>query len=341
MKEIIESIQKKLTGKPEDDTKFILEQLEQYRDNKEICDELYKILFTLLPKDVQNNFVANVNQKMFEERITEIQELVKDGQNERALKYLDRAIEKIEKVHEDEKNKYMTFHSPFEAYFYAIQRDKNDKKFITSAVVDFGTYYKFRGIVLNNLKRFEEAEAEFVESLEWNPMDYETIFEYARCLFNLKKYDEFYDLNLATLKTAYTNYAIACCYHNLGLYYTTKGTKNDDTTAFNLISLSIIFAETDYAYKDLNTLCEKYTWKKELANEKDINSTLRKTGIPGAPSEDLLQLLIAIARRFIGVQDQFALDVFRTIYALTHDDETLKYIKAGERAMTEKMMKKQ
>lgn len=85
----------------------------------------------------------------------------------------------------------MTFHSPFEAYFYAIQRDKNDKKFITSAVVDFGTYYKFRGIVLNNLNRFEEAEAEFVESLEWNPMDYETIFEYARCLFNLKKYDEF------------------------------------------------------------------------------------------------------------------------------------------------------
>ena len=204
MKEIIESIQKKLTGDEEKDTKFIIEQMEVYRDNKEVTDELYKILFSLLPQDLQNKFVSNVNQKMFEERIKEIQELVVDGQNERALKYLDRAIEKIDKVYEDEKNKYMTFHTPFEAYFYAIHRDKDDKKFITSATVDFGTYHKFRGIVLNNLKRFEEAEGEFVESLKWNPMDYEAIFEYAKCLFNLKKYEEFYNFNLETLKTAYT-----------------------------------------------------------------------------------------------------------------------------------------
>lgn len=341
MKEIIESIKKKLTGNNEEDTKFVLEQMDVYRDNKEIMDELYVVLFSLLPQNLQDNFVSNVNQKMFEERIKEIQELVVDGQNERALKYLDRTIEKIEKVYEDDKNKYMTFHTPFEAYFYAIHRDKDDKKFITSAVVDFGTYYKFRGIVLNNLKRFEEAEGEFVESLKWNPMDYETIFEYAKCLFNLKKYEEFYNFNLETLKNAYTNYAIANCYHNLGLYYTTKDTKEDDKIAFSLISMSIMFDETDYAYKDLNTLCEKYTWKKELAGEKDITAALKKTGIPSAPSQELLQLLVSIARRFIGVQDQFAVDVFKIIYNLTHDETTLKFIRAGERAISEKMGKKQ
>ena len=341
MKEIIESIQKKLTGDTEKDTKFLIEQMEVYRDNKEVTDELYKILFTMLPQDLQNKFVSNVNQKMFEERIKEIQELVANGQNERALKYLDRAIEKIDKVYEDDKNRYMTFHTPFEAYFYAIHRDKEDKKYITSAVVDFGTYHKFRGIVLNNLKRFEEAEADFVESLKWNPMDYEAIFEYAKCLFNLKKYEEFYKLNLDTLKTAYTNYAIACCYHNFGLYYTTKGTKEDDKIAFGLISMSIMFEETDYAYKDLNTLCEKYNWKKQLSDDNEITEALKKSGLPTAPSQELLQLLVSIARRFIGVQDQFAIDVFKIIYALTHDETTLKYIKAGERAISEKMANKQ
>ena len=268
----------------------------------------------------------------------EIQELIADKQYERSLKYLDMAIDKLDQIHEDDNNIYMTFHDPFEAYLYAYNReDKNTlKKLIKNAPMDFGVYYKFRGLILNELNRYDEAETAFVESLKWNPLDFEAVFGYANSLYGLKKYDEYLKLNIETLDKAYINYVIASCYHNIGKYYLTKNTKEDDVKAYNIISYSIAFAETDYAYKDLDTICVKYKMEKTLAKEKDVFDTLKKENIQTGPSEKLVKQLIDIARSFIGKQDQFALQVFKVIYKLTHDEITLEYIKAGERAIAAK-----
>ena len=46
--------------------------------------------------------------------------------------------------------------------------------------------------------------------------------------------------------------------------------------------------------------------------------------------------LIGIAQRFMNVNDEFALQVYRLIYQLTHDDITLEYIKAGEKIVASK-----
>lgn len=335
MKEIIDSIRAKLTDDKEANTKMLLEELEKNKNNKEVVNEIYKMLYETLPEDLQNNFVKNINQEKFQERMKEIQELIADKQYDRSLKYLDMAIDKLEQIHEDDNNIYMTFHDPFTAYLYAYNReDKAEmKKIIKNAPVDFGVYYKFKGLILNELKRFAEAEEAFVESLKWNPLDFETVFGYAKALYELKKYDEFLKLNRDTLDMAYMNYAIASCYHNIGKYYLTKNTKEDDIKAYNIISYSISFSETDYAYKDLDDICVKYKMPKELAKEKDVFNTLKSEDIQPGPSEKLVRQLIDIARSFIGKQDKFALQVFKVIYQLTHDEITLEYIKAGERAI--------
>lgn len=335
MKEIIESIKKGYTGDYETDTQYLLSQMDKYKDNQPVIKEIYKLLYELLPQNIKDNFVRSINQKKFEERLREIQELVSNKQFKRALDYLDMAIEKIEKVYEDDKNVYMTFHNPFEAYYYSVIREDKTKT-IKNAELDFGTFYKFRGIILDNLKRYEEAEADLLESFKWNPLDFEAIFEYAECLYNQKKYEEFLKYNLDTLKHAFTNYAIAMCYHNIGLYYMAKGTKKDDFIAYDVISYSISFEETDYAYRDLNTICEKYKMKKELAKQEDIFACLKKNKLPLSPNEELVMRLIGIAQRFMNVNDEFALQVYRLIYQLTHDDITLEYIKAGEKIVASK-----
>ena len=335
MKEIIESIKNGYTGDTEKDTQYLLAQMEKYKDNQPVIREIYKLLYELLPQDIKDNFVKTINQDKFEERLHEIQDLVLNKDYKRALDYLDMAIEKIDKVYEDDKYVYMTFHNPFEAYYYAtIREDKS--KIIKNSTLDFGVYHKFRGIILNNLKRYEEAEADFVESLKWNPLDFETIFEYADALYQQKKYEEFYDFNIKTLKNAYTNYAIAMCYHNIGLYYMAKNTKKDDFIAYDVISYSISFAETDYAYRDLNTICEKYKMKKELAKQDDIFACLKKNKLPLSPDEELVMNLIGIAQRFMNLNDEFALQVYKLVYQLTHDEITLQYIKAGERIIQAK-----
>ncbi|MCR5308461.1 MAG: hypothetical protein K6E24_05655, partial [bacterium] len=163
MKEIIESIQKNLTGDSEKDTPYLLEQLEKYRDNIAVSNEIYKMLFDTLPKNLQENFVSNIKQSKFEQRLRETQELVVNKKYQKALDYLDMAIEHIHPVYEDEKYVYKTYHNPLDAYISAINRE-DKTKLVKNSELDFGVFHKFRGIILYNLGRLEEAEKEFVES---------------------------------------------------------------------------------------------------------------------------------------------------------------------------------
>ena len=339
MEEIIESLKKGYVGDTEKDTKYLLEQMDKYKDNPKVLNEIYKLLFELLPDDLQHTFVRNINQEKFEIRLKEIQELVVNKEYKRALEYLDMSIQHIEPVYEDEKNVYKSFHSPLDAYLYANMRE-DKSKFVTNSKLDFGVFHKFRGIILKNLGKLEEAEAEFVESFKWNNLDREAIIEYADVLFQLKKYDEFLKFNLDQVKIAYDLYFIAQIYHNIGLYYTTKGTKEADIDAFNIISYSITFAETDYAFRDLNTICEKYHLKKEIAPEEEVKKTFEKEKLPVAPDMDLIKFLIDTARKFIGVNDEFALNTFKIIYAITQDDITKQFIEAGEKVVQEKRIQK-
>lgn len=335
MKEIIEGIKKGYTGDTQKDTEYLLAQLEKYKDNQAVIKEIYKLLFELLPKDQQNKLVGNINREKFDERMVEIQELVEHKSYERALNYLDLTIEHIDKVYEDDKYVYKTFHNSFEAYYYASTRE-DKTKLVKNAEIDFGTYHKFRGIVLNNLNRYEEAEKDFLESFKWNPVDFEAVYEYANTLYGLKKYDEFYQYNIDAIKKSFTNYAIACGYHNLGLYYMLDDNKEKDFLAYCLISYSISFAETENAFRDLNTLCEKYNWRKELAKEEDVFKTLKENNISLAPDFELTKFLVDTAKKFMGVNDEFALYVFKLIYQLTHDEITKEYIKQGEQVIAAK-----
>ena len=339
MKEIIDAIKNKLTDNKEENVKILLEELEKNKNNKEVHDAIYKMIFENLPENLQGNLVRNINQSKFEERLREIQELIVHKKFEKALDYLDMSIEKIEPVYEDDEFVYKTFHSPFEAYLYGCMREDKTKA-IKNSELDFGVFHKFRGIILNELGRYEEAEAEFVESLKWNSLDFEAIFSYAETLYKLEKYDEFLKLNQDTLKIAYTNYQIAKCIHNIGLYYMSKGDKESDLIAYNIISYSLAFEETDYAYRDLNIVCEKYDMPKRIAKEKDVIKAIKKVKLPEAPDGDLLKLLVGIARSFINVNDEFAVYIFRIIYNLTHDEVAKSYIKAGEAAIQAKRSKK-
>ena len=339
MKETIDAIKKRMTDDKEANTKILLEELEKNKNNKEVHNDILKMIYENLPENLQGNLVRNINQSKFEERLKEIIELITHKKYEKALNYLDMAIEKIEPVYEDDEYVYKTFHSPFEAYLYAKVLYKGDKK-IKNSELDFGVYHKFRGIVLYELKRYEEAEAEFVESFKWNSLDFEAIFSYADTLYKLGKYDEFLKLNLDTIKIAYTNFHIATCYHNIGLYYMSLGTKEGDINAYNIISFSIAFEETEYAYRDLNTICEKYNMPKTIAKQKDVLKTIKKEKLPEAPDSDLLKKLVEMARSFINVNDEFAVYIFNIIYKITHDPVTKEYIKAGEAAIQAKRSKK-
>ena len=75
---------------------------------------------------------------------------------------------------------------------------------------------------------------------------------------------------------------------------------------------------------------------KTLADEKDVRKSLKKINMEPAPDVELVSKLIKIARSFIGKNDKFALDVFKIIYELTHDEITAQYIKAGEQAIRAK-----
>lgn len=335
MKEIIDKIKVNLTDNVEENTKYLLGQLSIYKTNVEVSRAIYKMFFDMLPDDLRLGYLEKLNKDKFDEYLKDTQELLNAKRYEKAVEYLTDSIKYLKPVHEDDNFKYMTFHGPFEAYFYSKTNNIGDKK-ITRADSNYGTYYKFLGIAYKNLSKYKEAQDAFEESLAWNPLDFETIFEYIDLFYITGDYETYLKKSIETLKIAYTNYFIGLCYHNIGKYYMTKNTKEADETAYNVISYSISFSETEYAYRDLNTICEKYKWEKKLADEKDIFKAIKKIKLPEAPDDDLVRNLIEIAQSFMGVNDEFALQTFKLVYKLTHDEITAKYIEAGEKVIADK-----
>ena len=65
MKEIIDAIKNKLTDNKEENVKILLEELEKNKNNKEVHDAIYKMIFENLPENLQGNLVRKIGFQPF------------------------------------------------------------------------------------------------------------------------------------------------------------------------------------------------------------------------------------------------------------------------------------
>ena len=110
-------------------------------------------------------------------------------------------------------------------------------------------------------KKYEQAEAAYMESLKWNPVNAQATFEYLDLIKRLGRKDEYFQRTINAFQIAFRPEHIAMCYRNIGFYYMRRG-KWSAAVNCDLLSLRYDDANEKDIQSELNQICDMYRMNK-------------------------------------------------------------------------------
>ena len=331
--EIMDLIRDGLTGEAEHDLPYLKDQMEKYKEHelaREILRECGRITYELLPAD----------KKAELEEAAKKDDLGLDEQLEKAEFYLykkdfDKAIEIIEPLAEkldmltaaeafqnDSVSEYYCFTELFQEILQ--HQLSGSKKTFRNAPIPFAKVYNRYGIVLVDLKRYEEAGRTLEKSLRWNPIDADTMFEYAETFKLRGDLEKFFEVTKDAFRIAYRPVSVARCYRNLGYYFSEKRLWD--------VAAACIIMSTQYVPNDKNAQSELYYIEhmsgKRIKNPDfdEFRKYAGEYGFPVGADDDILGLAAQFGKHFLNEGRNDMAEYFLTIFYELTDDEQVKAI---------------
>jgi len=218
-----------LTGNNEDDVKYLMKEMEQYKEHElaqEIIRGIGRILYDVMPADkrakidktIENHQLGvnatldeagfQMHQKNFNKALSILESLISKFEDDKGEMVLFR---------NDTVSEYYYFHNPFEELLY--KKLYKPEKTLRQMSEDFGHCYFMYGNLLFELKRYEDAVVALKKAININPVRTEVILEMAEVHKVHKEWHEYLNLTRHCLDFAYTSRHLARCYRNLGYYY--------------------------------------------------------------------------------------------------------------------------
>ena len=226
--QIMNEITSGLTGNSEDDIKYLIDQLEKYKTSEyaeEILRAVGRMIYKLMPDDKKEEvqrFLDNVNLGI-EKTVEEAEFQMYKNNYKKALEIIEPLIKKLEKrgYKDDTINEYHCFDNIFEEIIYKeLFKPTKDVRPIPENYTD--VYFKY-GIILFELKKYDEARKALEKANKYNPISTDILFELSETYKVNKEWDEYLRINNDCLKYAYSSKAIARCYRNYGFYFIEQG----------------------------------------------------------------------------------------------------------------------
>ncbi len=329
---IIEEIKAGLTGEREQDLPYLKEHMDRYKDHelaREILRECGRIMYELLPDETK----AKVDEAMekdfdWEDKLEKVGFYLYRKEFQKALETIEPLAEKLDRLSEggmfenDSVNEYYCFDELFQE---VLQRElSGSEKAFRRASLPFAKVYTWYGIVLMDLRRYEDAGRVLEKAIRWNPTDSNILFEYAESFKARGDIEQFFKLSKDAFQVAFRPASVARCFRNMGYYFTEM--KQWD------LAVACIVLSMQYVQGDKNAQSELY-YIEHAAGRKinmpefdEFRAYADQYGFPTGASETVLHIAANAGAYFLNEGNNDMAKYFLTIYYDLTEDEQVKEI---------------
>ena len=329
--QIMTEITSKLTGDPKVDVKYLMEQGEVYKNHnysKEITRAIGRIIFEIVPDDIRDEFnkVFNNNNLGIEKVLEEANFQLYEKNWDKALKIIESLIKRIEEMNwynDDAVSEYHSFNNFFEEIIYKeIFKPSKKIRGIPENYAD--VYFKY-GIILFELKKYDEAKNALEKANKYNPINVYILFELSEIYKMNKNWDKYLEINKKCLELAYDSTALARCYRNYGFYFVEMDKYEIATVLF---FLSMHFDQNaKIAQSELLYISQKTGKNIKQPDAEEIEKILEDIGLKLGANEIILGIAMSIAFEALNKNNnEIAKHFFEIFYDLTKDEEIKKLI---------------
>lgn len=320
---VITKVFEGLTGNAEKDINYLMDQMEKYKESenaREIIRALGRKLYEILPNDRKseiNRAIGNISDSV-DSTLQEALFQIKLGDCIKAEEILEHLVNDFsEMFKEDDECVYMCFNNPIEHCIY--DNVFKPKKAVRNATIDFEKIYYYYGYCLSENRKTEEAIAALNQSLKYNPVSVQTIYELAEVYKVKKNFDEFLRLTKQALELSYTAGWIARGYRNLGFYYVEI---EKYEIAIALIQFSLFFENNNNATSELYYIAEKTGSLPKQLEINEIHKLLEENHIPFGANDIIIAILFEFGKYLLKQNDiDGSIFCFKNLYELTSDEK--------------------
>lgn len=292
--EISEEIRQHLTGDTESDIRYLCDLDDRYRTSYE-DEETRQFIF----KEMIASFSENERQQLdvilgqtgsgFSKYIDIAIDRLSEGKYHQAAGLFEKIIEEVEMLEEVDFGTDVLRYSFYENIDMLIFRGiRNIDAMIVSTEEDYGFLYRQYGLSLLGLERMDAARNAFRKSLRYNPMNFDTRFDYIEIFAVKGQLEEFLSLTIETLKYAYTRDVIARVYHNIGNYFRRK---KEYVMAVHCLTFSLMIWADELVREMLDEVMKCQHELTELPDVQAVKLELTKHGLPLAPDDRVVEVL--------------------------------------------------
>jgi tetratricopeptide (TPR) repeat protein len=330
--DVMQKITSGLTGNAEDDVKYLMNEMEQYKEHElaqEIARGVGRIIFDILPPDKREKIEQTISNHQLgvSAVIDEATFQIHKKDFMKAISLLESLISKIENekgelvlYRNDTVNEYYFFYNFFEELLYkeVFKPDITIRRFPE----DFGLCYYLYGNVLFELQRYDEAAVALKKAIVINPLNVDVIFELAEIHKIRKEWDEYLNLTKQCMEFTYTGRHMSRCYRNLGYYYI----EQEDY----LMAAATYLKSTGYG-NDSSMAQAQLFYIQQVSGKlipdlspDDVNSLLEKNNIPINANDAVLGLSLAYGKMAVERAEYEAAKFFWSIFYDITNDESIK-----------------
>ena len=325
---ILEELRAKLTGTPEENTKYLRGMAETYANegNVEGMNAASLLLVEIMPQEQKDEIerLTHLDGMRLDEMQNKIVKLINEKNTTEAKTLAERLYKKITiDYRETETARFVSLRNPFEDNLYQLKY-KKDQKVLNRAPFDFPAYITTYAYLLTEAGSPLDAIPVLEKAIEYNPLDCNPRFELAEVYKLLKNKRMLIETTKETLEVAASPVAIARCYANVGYALTDMG-EYDDAALF--LSASLIFAPHPAIPYELRDVAERKGSPIKPPTQNEINEVMKKYDIPYGPNEDVVSVAAKLSANYLMEKDiPNALKALKLTYNLTRDEEIKKII---------------
>ena len=326
---IMHEITSGLTGNGEKDMKYLMEQMEKYKDHemgKEIIRACGRLVYQCVPeeKKAEINRIIGNNLMSYESVLEEVRFKQHEKKFEEALALMENLIRKVEASNmftDDLVSEYHCFNEFFEDALYRM--NAKPEKDVRNATFPMHKFYMQYGSLLIDLRRFDEADAALAKAMRWNPASARIAFEHAEVCKLLSDMEGFFRRTMDVFKYAFRPYQVARCFRNLGYYFTEKQLWQEAVACY---TMSLQFEnESTQAMSELYYIQQKVGRVISPPDMDYLREISEKYGFPVGADPDVLGLSFSYGKHFAENGDP---DGARYCWQITYDLTDVEEIKA-------------